>query len=849
MGKSIQASTFCLFLFTCSCLLYANTLWGGYVWDDRAAIIGNKDVTQQNSIKSLFSNDFWGQDINDNWSHKSYRPITTLSFRLNHAVHGLNASGYHLFNIIIYGISVILFYIVCRQWTSSENSARISSLWFCFHPVHVEAVASLVGRADSLCGLFYMAVLIAYYFSMLRWSSNGPRSSDFLGKLLFVVALVLAVVASLTKEIGVTIFGMIIIMEVAYNIRNVIHLTTPLKGIENHNSIDSTGGVPTTEKVCEVSTPSFIEGLRKCFHGVRCSLMQRFAPSQLRILIVIICLLVLSSLRVKFNGPRALYEWSHLENHINQLPTFKARALSYAQTHFWYFMKLLYPRYLCFDYGYSCIPTIHSFSDPRNALSLFGYGVVGGTIYVAIRWANVPMLIGLALLLIPLIPALNILFPVGTTLAERLLFLPSAGFCILVGELLTNLNSIIKWFLFRRHGNVNRSESIAKSGHFLNVDKQHQQGSIFRNAVKNAYYFTSAVCCLFAIRVVTRNRDWNSEAQIYGSALQVCPLSAKALTNYAVLHMMPGHFHNAAAAAITSVEIFGKQSAAWINAGVAHQRAGLYARAVWYYEQSVHQDRKSLKSLGYLGSALYEYSLQAQVSADKASVTSLRAYAARVLDHSISHGFSPPAMLYSRGALAMDSGDTLAAIQYYQRALALVAQARAIDPDVPHEDLIDEALAYNQLGCLYGSLDNHEEAVRNIDLGLAYRPDEISLLVNKGSSLRALGRLDEARKTLRYALDVEERRGIRPSVAALNNLGLIELVDGRFEHAASIFDRAIKIYDDTRSNIFNGDVSSPVLQLRTSGDNGEGIYELLQSNLQRALAGQPVHPPPARLIF
>jgi hypothetical protein len=35
------------------------------------------------------------------------------------------------------------------------------------------------------------------------------------------------------------------------------------------------------------------------------------------------------------------------------------------------------------------------------------------------------------------VPALNILFPVGTILAERLLFIPSVGFCILIGEFLT----------------------------------------------------------------------------------------------------------------------------------------------------------------------------------------------------------------------------------------------------------------------------------------------------------------------------------------------------------------------------------------------------------------------------
>ena len=39
-------------------------------------------------------------------------------------------------------------------------------LLFCVHPVHVEAVASLVGRADSLCGLFYILAILCYVQSV-----------------------------------------------------------------------------------------------------------------------------------------------------------------------------------------------------------------------------------------------------------------------------------------------------------------------------------------------------------------------------------------------------------------------------------------------------------------------------------------------------------------------------------------------------------------------------------------------------------------------------------------------------------------------------------------------------------
>ncbi len=43
------------------------------------------------------------------------------------------------------------------------------------------------------------------------------------------------------------------------------------------------------------------------------------------------------------------------------MPSLKARALSYAQYHFMYVFKLLYPRHLCFDYGYACVPAVSTF--------------------------------------------------------------------------------------------------------------------------------------------------------------------------------------------------------------------------------------------------------------------------------------------------------------------------------------------------------------------------------------------------------------------------------------------------------------------------------------------------------
>lgn len=70
---------FALFLVTIAC--YANSVNGQFVHDDIVAIVKNPDVLGQTSFWKLFQNDFWGKPMSDPKSHKSYRPLTVLTFR------------------------------------------------------------------------------------------------------------------------------------------------------------------------------------------------------------------------------------------------------------------------------------------------------------------------------------------------------------------------------------------------------------------------------------------------------------------------------------------------------------------------------------------------------------------------------------------------------------------------------------------------------------------------------------------------------------------------------------------------------------------------------------------------
>lgn len=132
-----------------SLVCYWNTCSGDFVFDDSEAIINNKDLHPESSLLNLFVHDFWGGTLAANESHKSYRPLTVLTFRLNYWLSGgLNPWGFHFVNVILHAIVSILSLRVFDEVFENSSSAAgvsresfMSALIFAVHPIHTESVS------------------------------------------------------------------------------------------------------------------------------------------------------------------------------------------------------------------------------------------------------------------------------------------------------------------------------------------------------------------------------------------------------------------------------------------------------------------------------------------------------------------------------------------------------------------------------------------------------------------------------------------------------------------------------------------------------------------------------------
>ncbi len=132
-------------------VVYLNSLSGDLVHDDVFAIRDNQDLKPSTPWSHLLLNDFWGESMASPTSHKSYRPITVLSFRLNYLWHGLEPWGYHLVNVLLHSVNTVLLGWFCmrevfvcprRSYGFAEHGwSVVVMLLFASHPVHTEAVS------------------------------------------------------------------------------------------------------------------------------------------------------------------------------------------------------------------------------------------------------------------------------------------------------------------------------------------------------------------------------------------------------------------------------------------------------------------------------------------------------------------------------------------------------------------------------------------------------------------------------------------------------------------------------------------------------------------------------------
>jgi tetratricopeptide (TPR) repeat protein len=177
LSSRIRAWLFGLLLAVVTIFMYQPAWHGGFIWDDDDYVTNNELLTAPDGLRRIwFSLD----------SPSQYFPLVYSTFRIEHALWGLNPTGYHWVNLLLHVANALLVWRLLAR-------LRVPGAWlagaiFALHPVQVESVAWITERKNVLMGFFFLQTLFAW-IAFVDERTKRPWRFYGLALILYVLAL------------------------------------------------------------------------------------------------------------------------------------------------------------------------------------------------------------------------------------------------------------------------------------------------------------------------------------------------------------------------------------------------------------------------------------------------------------------------------------------------------------------------------------------------------------------------------------------------------------------------------------------------------------------------------------
>ena len=122
--------------------------------DDFVMVTENPDITSLSfsNIKHVFSS----------FQYKLYHPIVTLSYAIEYFFCKTNPYLYHVDNILLHILNTLILFFIINKISKNFFVSYIVAMLFAIHPVHVEAVAWVTARKDTLYSFFFLLSILFY---------------------------------------------------------------------------------------------------------------------------------------------------------------------------------------------------------------------------------------------------------------------------------------------------------------------------------------------------------------------------------------------------------------------------------------------------------------------------------------------------------------------------------------------------------------------------------------------------------------------------------------------------------------------------------------------------------------
>jgi len=542
-----------------------------YIQDDRLAVEANP-IVERGDLAEIVSTNYW-QGV-EGADRTLYRPTVIASFALERRLIGrADARLAHGVNVALHTAASLALLWLARRLGARPLVAGISAALFGVLPIHVEAVAGIVGRAEILAAGLSFAALALGVRAFDRGASTSRR------RLAAWAAGALVLLALGAKEVA---------------------LATPVLLL-----------------ALAALAPRGPEGpLARAIDRATA-----LAPTVLAGVIYVV-------LRVRATGAVAgLQEVHPFDNPLAALDGLERAATALALVPR-YLGLLTVPVGLSADYSGPAVPTESTLLAVRPLLGLALLAALVGLLLApffrprpSVRLAGFASLLFLA----PYLIVGNLLFDIGAAIAERLVYMPSAGVCLLGGLL---LGGAIE------HGGP---RPRLRSG--------------------LAALASLGLVAAFALLTWTRCADWRDEETLFSAATRVRAASPRALLILARIASERGQLAPALDALDRALEAYPPFVAAWLERGSLLGRLGRIEEARDSFRRAV--EFGPLQPSGHLNLGIAESRLGHAGAAQRALRKAL------ALDPTLDRAWA------QLGNLALARGDRAQAAHDYRRAIAL----------------------------------------------------------------------------------------------------------------------------------------------------------------------------------
>lgn len=177
------------------------TLAAGWIWDDRADVLGNPAATPEGLVAAL---------------GKTNRPLLKASYALQRAWAGNDPLPFHLANLLLHlGAAALVFVLVRRALGGQRRSSSpfvalaAASIW-ALHPAVVDAVAPVSGRSALLSTVL---LLVAF---LMATGAAPPR------RWVLLATALAAATAPLAKETALVLPALVALWQVTLGAREPV---------------------------------------------------------------------------------------------------------------------------------------------------------------------------------------------------------------------------------------------------------------------------------------------------------------------------------------------------------------------------------------------------------------------------------------------------------------------------------------------------------------------------------------------------------------------------------------------------------------------------------------------------